>query len=104
VAVPPGDPRIEEALRRQEEDERQREEAAREKQIRRCYVGVFTSRDGREVLKDLRKQFYDVSTYVPGDPYGTHVAEGGREVVMRILTILSEEADGPKEKQESAET
>ena len=98
------DPRLEEALKIQEEEARQREKDAREKHVRRCYVDVFTSRPGLVVLADLRKQFYDVSTYVPGDPYGTHVSEGGREVVLRILTVLAEEAEGPKEKQEKAET
>jgi hypothetical protein len=105
VGGPQIDPRLEEAIQLQEEEDQHREKAAREKRIRQCYVITFTSPEGREVLKDLRNQFYDVSTYVPGDPYGTHVAEGGRQVLLRILTLLAEEAEGPKEKQqESAET
>lgn len=102
--VPRVDPRLEEAMRLQEEDERQREEAAREKQVRRCYVNVFSSQDGRVVLNDLRKQYYDVDGYVPGFPNDSHALACVRNVVLRILTILAQEADAPKVPQTEAET
>ncbi len=103
MALPPINPVVEEALRRQEEDDQAREKAAQERRIRQAYVSIFESPDGRVVLGDLRKQFYDVSTHVPGDPYGTHVNDGARDVVLRILAILAEEADRPKEAQKDAE-
>lgn len=104
MAGPPIDPRLEEAIQTQDQEEKERARVAEEKRVRRAYVNTFESADGRIVLKDLRAHFYDVSTYVPGDPYGTHVGEGGREVVLRILTLLKEEHEGVKEPQKDAET
>jgi hypothetical protein len=104
VGGPAIDPRLEEALRLQEEEDQHRAKAAREKRIRQCYANIFTSPEGREVLKDLRNQFYDVDGFVPGAPADSHALACSRNVILRILTILAEEAEGPKEKQESAET
>lgn len=98
------EPRLQEEIDRQEKEGKEAAEKAQVKHVRRCYVDTFTSSPGRVVLADLRREFYDVTTYIPGDPYGTHVGEGQRAVILRLLTILSEEADGPKEAQESAET
>lgn len=97
------DPRLEEAIRLQEEEDQQREKSAREKQVRRSYVNVFTSPDGRTVLKDLRDQFYDVDGFVPGAPSDSHAIACARNVVLRILRILAEEAEAPKEAQKDAE-
>jgi hypothetical protein len=98
------DPRLQEEIDRQEEANRQAAADARAKEIRRSYLGFFTSSDGRNVLSDLRVTFYDRICHVPGDPYGTHVAEGMRQVVLRILTIMAQESDAPKETQPEAET
>jgi hypothetical protein len=103
VAGPPIDPRLEEAIRLQEEEEQAREKAARGQKIRQSYVNTFTSPDGRVVLQDLRDQFYDVDGYIPGDPAGSHAAAQARNVILRILTILADEAKGPKEAQKDAE-
>ncbi len=98
------DPRVQEEIDRQEKAEREAAERAKERLIRRQYVATFTSDSGRAVLADLRETFYDRTCFVPGDPYGTHVAEGARQVVLRILTVLAEEASNPPERQETAET
>jgi hypothetical protein len=98
------DPRLQEEIDRQEQANREAAEAALVKETRRAYLTVFSGDAGRKVLADLRQAFYDRSSVVPGDPYGTHVAEGERAVVLRILTILAEESDAPKESQPEAET
>ena len=103
MAGPPIDPRLEEALQLQAEEEEHREKAALDKKIRRCYVDTFLSPSGRVVLSDLRKQFYDVDGYVPGSPYDSHAIACARNVLLRILTILKEEDEGPKEAQRDAE-
>ncbi len=104
MAPPPVNPIVEEALRLQEEDARQREKEAHEKYVRRCYVETFTTGPGRVVLADLRKQFYDVDGFVPGAPSDSHALACARNVVLRVLTILAEEAEAPKEQQKEAET
>lgn len=98
------DPRLEAEIERQERLNREAAEAALVKETRRAYVTVFTSDAGRRVLNDLRVAFYDRSSFVPGDPYATHVFEGERTVILRILTILAEESDVQKEPQPEAET
>lgn len=97
------DPRLQEEIDRQEKANKEAAEAALVKETRRAYLTVFSGDAGKRVLADLRQAFYDRSSFVPGDPYGTHVAEGERAVVLRILTILAEESDVPKEPQADAE-
>ena len=98
------DPRLQAEIDRQEKANREAAEAALVKETRRAYVTVFTSDAGRRVLNDLRVAFYDRSSFVPGDPYATHVFEGERAVILRILTILAEESDVQKAPQPEAET
>jgi len=98
------DPRLQAEIDRQEKENREAAEAALVKATRRAYVDVFSGNDGKMVLADLRKAFYDRSSVVPGDPYLTHVCEGERAVILRILTILAEESDVRKEPQPEAET
>jgi hypothetical protein len=98
------DPRLERALQHQDDEDQAKERAAQEKRIRQSYSIVFNSPDGRVVLSDLRKQFYDVDGYVPGSPYDSHAIACARNVILRILTILAEEAETPKAPQAEAET
>jgi hypothetical protein len=98
------DPRLQAEIDRQEKQARTAAEAALIKETRRAYVTVFASDAGRRVLNDLRVAFYDRTSFVPGDPYATHVFEGERAVILRILTILAEESDLQKEPQQEAET
>jgi len=98
------DPRVQEELDRQDRDRQAEERKAEEKKIRRAFVETFTSDSGRIVLGQLRKEFYDVDGFVPGQPADSHALALQRNVVLRILTVLAEEADVPKEEQESAET
>lgn len=97
------DPRLEKMIENQEEEDRQREKEAQEKHVRRCYYSVFTSADGKVVLSDLRNLFYDVDGYVPGSPADSHALSCTRNVVLRILTLLKEESEAPKEPQREAE-
>ena len=98
------DPRLQEEIDRQERENREAAAAALERATRQAYLTVFTGGAGRMVLADLRRAFYDRTSVVQGDPYATHVAEGERAVVLRILTILAAESDASKEVQPEAET
>lgn len=62
-------------------------EELKEDQIRRIhlYSKLFSTPDGKEVLVDLKKEFYDRTSIVGGDPYATHAMEGAREVILFIL-------------------
>ena len=67
-------------------------EEARAQRARRAhlYRQVFSSPDGEKVLNDLNDQFYNVQSFVKGDPYATHVNEGGRMVMLHINTLIKE--------------
>jgi hypothetical protein len=53
------------------------------------YQAVFTSPEGKAVLKDLISvNFVLDSTFAGGDTNLAHLREGQRNVVLRILTIL----------------
>lgn len=41
--------------------------------------------DGAAILTELSMLFYDRTSVVSGDPYGTHVKEGERNVVKFII-------------------
>ena len=98
------DARVQEELDRQERDAKAAEEEAHRKYVRRCIVRTFTSEPGKVTLAELRKDYYDVDGYFPGAPADSHAAACARNVVLRILTVLAEEADAPKDDQETAET
>lgn len=61
------------------------------KQVSRVksYKITFGSKHGLEVLHDLIKSHHVLnSVYVKGDPYETHLREGERNVVLRIMSLL----------------
>lgn len=41
--------------------------------------------DGVAVLEELAGKFYDVPSYVPGDPHATSFNEGARSVIIYLL-------------------
>ena len=56
--------------------------------------------DGKAVLEELCRQFYDRPSYVKGDAYDTAFKEGQRSVVAFILhksAVLVEDADNGNE-------
>jgi hypothetical protein len=61
-----------------------------------AYQKVFSTPEGRLVLKDLMvSNFIGVfeSTFVPGDPYATSVHIGRQEAISRILFLLKVNPD-----------
>lgn len=58
------------------------------------YQSLFSTKDGKFVLEDLRKAFGDRPSFVPGDPHLTAFNEGQRDVYLRIKKLL--ETDLPK--------
>ena len=69
----------------------------RDKRARRAhlYNQLFSTPDGREILNDLNDQFGNIQAFVPGDPYATHINEGGRMVMLYINQLINEgNADG----------
>ncbi len=56
----------------------------------KLYENAFSGEAGKAVLKDLRRTFYDVSCYTPGDAYSTAYMEGQRAVVLYIISKLSQ--------------
>jgi len=54
------------------------------------YRKVFSSDDGKEVLKDLMKVAHVLDcTYYSGDPHETAYREGERSIVLRILKTIN---------------
>ena len=49
-----------------------------------CMRRVMQTDDGKEMLNLLEETFFNQSSIVPGDPYGTHAREGAREVIIFI--------------------
>lgn len=60
------------------------------KRVLGAYRILETSPDGRAVLQDLCDAYYDVPTFVEGDPYATARNEGRREVVLAIFEVLDQ--------------
>lgn len=60
------------------------------KKVQSAYRIFEMSPDGQAVLDDLCDAYYDVGTFVPGDPYATARNEGRREVVLAIFEILED--------------
>lgn len=46
--------------------------------------------DGAAILQELAAKFYDVPSYVPGDPHGTSYNEGARSVILYLLQRSSQ--------------
>lgn len=65
---------------------------AKKKQIKdaKKYYDLFSTPQGQEVLADLDARFKDIQTYIPGDPYGTHINEGGRMIMLFIHQQIQE--------------
>ena len=61
----------------------------------RLYSEIFGSAAGQKVLHDLRVLFYDRSSHVPNDVFGTAVKVGQTEVVLHIRSML-DLADHPE--------
>ncbi len=60
------------------------------KRILAAYRLFETTPDGQAVLQDLCDSYYDVSSFVPGDPHATAFNEGRRAVVIAIFEVLEE--------------
>lgn len=58
--------------------------------VRAAYRVFETSVEGQAVLQDLCDSYYDVSSFVPGDPHATAFNEGRRAVVLAIFEVLEE--------------
>lgn len=58
-----------------------------------AYKRLFTSPDGKVVLKDLQFAF-NQKLNVPGDPFASHVRIGNYEVLQYITEIMEIEDAG----------
>lgn len=56
--------------------------------LAKLYSETFGSSAGEKVLADLRRLFYDRSSNVPNDMFGTAVLVGQTEVVLYIKGML----------------
>lgn len=52
------------------------------------YQHTFALGRGVNVLRDLRAQYMQRSSFVPGDPHATAFREGQRDVVLAIESML----------------
>lgn len=75
-----------------EDNKRKTPEEVKREQLRLAadYKRLEQSLFGQNVLRDLRRQFAERSSIVPGDPYQTHAREGAREVVLYIDSMIEE--------------
>jgi len=64
------------------------------------YRKVFSSGLGKTVLEDLRRSYGDRSSFIPGDPYGTHFREGQRGVYLDIIAMIEQDEPTPKSKED----
>jgi hypothetical protein len=55
----------------------------------RTYRTVFNSEDGKKVLHDLMRTHHVIGGLPAKDPYEMYRAEGERNVVLRILSLLN---------------
>jgi len=80
----------------------QNKEEPQNKEYKRVklYAETFSTGPGQVVLKDLRRQYCDTSSYTPGDPYETAFREGQRSVVLGILSELRQ-SNHPEKFEES---
>ena len=56
-----------------------------QKKLGSNYSSTFTTPYGAEVLEDLKKVFYNCSSFVKSEPYSTAFLEGQRHVVLYIM-------------------
>lgn len=66
------------------------------KELSKAYKSVFSTGDGKKVLKDLlRTGRYNEPTFVPNDPYTSAFNEGMRRMALRVVAFV--EADLEKQ-------
>ena len=77
-----------------------------EEELITAYQECFNSPAGKVVLAHLAHKygFISKSTNVPGDPYGTHINEGHRGVLVYIGKMLSVGPDDLKRQKHTEET
>ncbi len=85
------DPRLEAAIAELDAAEKRLAIEKARDEIKQDYLVTFTSPAGARVLADLCRAFVEVDLHVPGDPYGTHVAVGQRNAIMRIVKIVQDQ-------------
>ena len=80
-------------------DNKQKIAEARKRALNRTalYNRVFKSPDGMKVLQDLKEMFVERRSFVPGDPYETHLRVGHVEVLQYIIEIMEANKDGKLE-------
>lgn len=54
-----------------------------------AYRQTFSTPAGEKVLADLKRRFNDRTSYVSGDPHGTSMREGERNVFLQIMHMLT---------------
>lgn len=60
--------------------------AAEKAHLADVYKRLFSTPDGKIVLKDLKDHFFvDRTTHVPGDPHGSSLNEGLRMAFLHIV-------------------
>lgn len=65
-----------------------------QEELKVCYRAVFNTAEGQRVLDDLKlKGFYNMTTYygIKDDSNIVMYREGGRNLVLRILSQLQED-------------
>ncbi len=62
------------------------------KQLIRDFQGTFDTPEGKRVLENLSKECLEgVSTFVPGNQYGTAFNEGKRYAILYIRGVLAKD-------------
>jgi len=62
-----------------------------EKELRIAYKQTFGTEAGQKVLKDLSSRCFKYQTTFTGEPYGTFVNEGARQILLTIESMMSDE-------------
>lgn len=62
-----------------------------EKKLRIAYKQTFNTEVGKEVLKDLQARCFKYMTTFTGEPNGTLVNEGARQILLTIEELMSDE-------------
>lgn len=63
-----------------------------EKKLRIAFKQAFGTEAGQVALKFLQERCFKYqTTFVAGDPYGTHINEGARQVLTTIEELMSDE-------------
>ena len=62
-----------------------------EKRLRIAYKQTFGTETGQKVLEDLYSRCFKYQTTFTGEPYGTFVNEGARQILLTIESMMSDE-------------